>query len=114
MDSAQPTEGKETSPTSSMVSASKAGLAPKSVGNTVSPQACPTCGTAPAANSATAMPPVWIYAIGRIEARFPRISVEKEFAQALGRDHTAGLTDRQALHGLLSKPENRYLVRQLC
>jgi hypothetical protein len=40
--------------------------------------------------------------------------VEKEFAQAVGRDKTSGLTDRQALHGVLSKPENRYLVRQLC
>src|SRR5262249_31886018 len=29
-------------------------------------------------------------------------------------DKTAGLTDRQALHAALSKPENRYLVRQLC
>jgi len=113
MDSTQPSEGKETSPTASMVG-SGAGLAPKPAGSTVAPQACPTCGTVPAGNSAGAMPPVWIYAIGRIEARFPRISVEKEFAQALGRDHTAGLTDRQALHGLLSKLGNRYLLRQLC
>jgi len=78
------------------------------------PQACPTCGTAPAANAGTATPPAWVYAIGRIEPRFPRISAEKEFAQALGRDKTAGLTDRQALQSALSKPENRYLVRQLC
>lgn len=40
--------------------------------------------------------------------------MEKEFAQALGRDKTPGLTDRQALQAALSKPENRYLVRQLC
>jgi cyclic patellamide precursor peptide PatG len=40
--------------------------------------------------------------------------VEKEFAQATGRAATAGLTDRQALHAVLSKAENRYLVRQLC
>jgi hypothetical protein len=40
--------------------------------------------------------------------------VEKEFAQATGRVGTAGLTDRQALHSVLSKQENRYLVRQLC
>jgi hypothetical protein len=55
-----------------------------------------------------------IYAIGRIDPRFPTPSVEKEFAQATGRDKTSGLTDRQALHAVLSKPENRYLVRQLC
>ena len=54
------------------------------------------------------------YAIGRIEARFPRLSVEKEFAQATGRAETAGQTDQQAFHDVLSKPENRYLARQLC
>jgi PatG Domain len=80
----------------------------------ISPQACATCGTAPAANGGTAASPSWVYALGNIEARFPNISVEKEFAQATGRDKTAGLTDRQTLHAVLSKPENRYLVRQLC
>jgi PatG Domain len=80
----------------------------------VAPQACPTCGTPPAANGANGIPPAWVYAIGRIEPRFPKISVEKEFAQALGRDKVAGLTDRQALHAALSKAENRYLVRHLC
>jgi hypothetical protein len=59
-------------------------------------------------------PPPWVYAIGRIEPRFPRLSVEKEFAQATGRSDTKGLTDRQALQSVLSKPENRYLARQLC
>ena len=67
----------------------------------------------PAANGGTATSPSWIYAIGNIEARFPSLSVEKEFAQATGRDKTSGLTDRQALHTVLSKPENRYLLRQL-
>jgi cyclic patellamide precursor peptide PatG len=56
----------------------------------------------------------YIYALGRIEPRFPRLSVEKEYAQATGRAETAGLTDRQALQTVLSKPENRYLARQLC
>jgi FlaG/FlaF family flagellin (archaellin) len=80
----------------------------------VSPQACSTCGAASAANGGTATPSSWVYAIGNIEARFPSISVAKEFAQATGRENTAGLTDRQTLHAVLSKPENRYLVRQLC
>jgi hypothetical protein len=75
-------------------------------------QSCPSCGAAPSANGQANAP--YIYAIGRIEPRFPRLSVEKEFAQATGRVATAGLTDRQALHDVLSKPENRYLVRQLC
>ncbi len=78
------------------------------------PQACPTCGVAPAANGGTAATPSYVYAIGRIEPRFPRPSVEKEFVQAVGRDQTSGLTDRQALQAVLSKRENRYLVRQLC
>ncbi|HXW13178.1 MAG TPA: hypothetical protein VEN79_01610 [Terriglobia bacterium] len=82
--------------------------------SSLAPQACPTCGMAPAANGESAATPSYIYAIGRIEARFPRISVEKEFFQAVGRDKTSGLTDRQALHAVLSQPENRYLVRQLC
>jgi PatG Domain len=78
-------------------------------------QPCPSCGAAPAtANSGAAASPNYIYAIGRIEPRFPRPSVEKEFAQATGRADAKGLTDRQALHSVLSKPENRYLVRQLC
>jgi hypothetical protein len=46
--------------------------------------------------------------------RFPRVSVEKEYAQATGRAETAGLTDREALHKVLSNRENRYLVKQLC
>ena len=81
--------------------------------NSLAPQACRTCGTAPAANG-KAGAPSYVYAIGRIEPRFPRMSVEKEFSQATGRAATAGLTDRQALEAVLSKKENRYLVRQLC
>jgi hypothetical protein len=69
---------------------------------------------APAALGGAAATHSYVYAIGKIEPRFPRPSVEKEFAQATGRAGTAGLTDRQALHAVLSKPENRYLVRQLC
>lgn len=82
--------------------------------SSLAPQACATCGTASAANGGAAATPSYVYAIGRLEPRFPRPSVEKEFAQATGRAATAGLTDRQALHAVLSKPENRYLVRQLC
>ena len=82
--------------------------------SSIAPQACPTCGVAPATNGGGAASPSYVYAIGRIEPRFPRASVEKEFAQATGRAGTAGLTDRQALQAVLSKPENRYLVRQLC
>jgi hypothetical protein len=55
-----------------------------------------------------------VYAIGRIAPRYPSPAVEKEMAQATGRTDVAGLTDRQTLHAVLAKPENRYLVRHLC
>ena len=68
---------------------------------------CPTC--------ATAMPTsAYVYAIGRIEARFPRLSVEREFTQVAGRLETSGQTDPQVFHSVLSQRENRYLARQLC
>jgi hypothetical protein len=59
-------------------------------------------------------PSAYVYALGRVEPRFPRLAVEKEFAQATGRAETAGLTDRQAVYAVLSQRQNRYLVRQLC
>jgi len=80
----------------------------------VIPQACSTCGTTLTANGGNGTSSNYVYAIGRIEARFPRPSVEKEFAQATGRAETAGLSDRQALQKVLSQRQNRYLVRQLC
>ena len=82
--------------------------------SSLAPQACPTCGTAPATNGGTAAAPSYVYAIGRIEPRFPRTSVEKEFAQATGRAETAGLTDRQAVQKVLSQRQNRYLAHQFC
>ena len=72
------------------------------------PAPCPTCG------GGAGSPASYVYAIGRIEARFPLSSIEKEFAQATGRAETAGQTDRQAFHHVLSQRENRYLARQLC
>jgi hypothetical protein len=58
--------------------------------------------------------PGYVYALGRVEPRCPRLAVEKEFAQVTGRTETAGLTDRQALHAVLGQRQNRYLARQLC
>ena len=82
----------------------------------IAPQACSTCGTALAANGNGAGSSAldYIYAIGHIEARYPRSSVEKELAQAIGRSETAGLTNRQTLHKVLSQRQNRYLARQMC
>ena len=70
---------------------------------------CPSC-----AAQTSASPPSYIYAIGRIEARFPSVAVEKEFAQATSRADTKGKNDRAAFHAVLALPENRYLARRLC
>lgn len=75
----------------------------------VKQSSCPTCEAAVIPASVA-----YVYAIGRIEARFPRLSVEKEFAQAIGRAETVGKTHQQAFYSTLSNPENRYLARQLC
>jgi hypothetical protein len=70
-------------------------------------KSCSTC-----AREATAVS--FVYAIGRVEARFANLGAEKEFAQATGRADTAGKTDQQTFHAVLSKRENRYLARQIC
>ena len=78
----------------------------------LSPQAgasCPTCGSM-AESSGGMATASYVYAIGRIEPRFPRASVEKEYAQVRGQAETVGLTDRQAVHKVLSDRHNRYLV----
>ena len=71
---------------------------------------CTTCG----GGSSNAAPPSYVYALGKVGWRFPKHSVEKEFAQVTGRTETAGQTDREAVHTVLSQRQNRYLVRQLC
>jgi PatG Domain len=84
----------------------------------VTPQSgCSTCGTQPSSSPtrpAVAAPPRFVYAIGRIEARFPTISAEKEFAQGARLTETTGRTDQQVFHEVLTKRENRYLARQMC
>lgn len=81
----------------------------ESTGTYVTETPCPTC-----ASAAASMPVSFVYALGRIGARFPNLAVEKEFAQAAGRTDTAGKTDQQTFHAVLSQRENRYLARQLC
>jgi PatG Domain len=92
--------------------ASPAAFAARPGASVLAAQGCPTCAAASTAGATAA--PSYIYSIGRIEPRFPRPSVEREFAQATGRADTAGLTDRQALQKVLSQRQNRYLARQLC
>jgi len=69
---------------------------------------CPNCA------QGTVAPRSYIYAIGRVEARFPRLSVEKEFAQVRRSSETAKLTDDEVLYQVLSQRQNRYLARQMC
>src|ERR1700693_4311778 len=69
----------------------------------ISPQAgaasCPTCGAAAGPNGADTS---YIYALGRIEARFPTAGVGKEFAQATARAKTSSQSDREVFHAVLS------------
>lgn len=77
--------------------------------------ACGCQGASLSAAGGTYEPPPYVYALGRIETRFPSMDVEKEFSQAIARDHSGGQqTDRQTFHSVLARRENRYLARQLC
>lgn len=58
--------------------------------------------------------PSYVYALGRIEYRIPNLGLEKEFAQVARQMDTTGLRDRQMSLKVLSDPDNRYLIRQLC
>ncbi|MDQ2921313.1 MAG: hypothetical protein M3R52_06860 [Acidobacteriota bacterium] len=80
----------------------------------VSPATCASCGAAADSNGNGAIAPSYVFAIGRVEMRFPSLAVEKEFAQATGRANTKGLTDSAATHAVLSERANRYIVRQVC
>ena len=59
-------------------------------------------------------PPTYVYALGRIEPRFPKLALEKEFAQVMARMNLAGKNDREVRHAILSARENHYLARQMC
>ena len=79
----------------------------------VSPATCASCGTSLESNG-NGGDTSYVFAIGRVEMRFPSLGVEKEFAQATGRAETKGLTDRAAAHAVLSDPANRYIARHIC
>ena len=82
--------------------------------SSVSPATCASCGAATELNTNGPAAPSYVFAIGRIEMRFPTLAVEKEFAQATGRANTKGLADRAAAHAVLSERTNRYIARQVC
>jgi PatG C-terminal len=93
----------------SSLEASPSGATVTSQQLAATPAPCPTCGT-----GMTSQERSYIYALGRIEPRFPSPGVEKEFAQATARGETKGKTDRETMQAILSARENRYLARQLC
>lgn len=72
------------------------------------------CGTCSPAGAAAKTGPSYVYALGRIQARFPSLAVEGEFAQLTGRAEVDGLTDRETFYAILSQRANRYLARQIC
>ncbi|HKO99570.1 MAG TPA: hypothetical protein VJU86_21505 [Pyrinomonadaceae bacterium] len=78
------------------------------------PATCASCGTEADSTGNGMVAPSFVFAIGRVEMRFPTIAIEKEFAQATGRANTKGLTDRAAAHAVLSEPANRYIARKVC
>lgn len=81
---------------------------------TVNPATCASCGAAADSNGNELTGPSYVFAIGRVEMRFPSLAVEKEFAQATGRADTKGLTDRAAAQAVLSERSNRYIARHIC
>jgi hypothetical protein len=92
------------SPVSTASTASEPSVHPASCG-------CAQC-EAQAEHSGT--PPSYVYALGRIEARFPSLAIEKEYAQAVARGRAEGKTDSKTLHDTLSERANRYLARSMC
>jgi len=76
------------------------------------PGLCVTCGGRHRSHWENEMEYPFIYAIGRVEHRFPTIGIEKELAQALGRATPNGLTDQRAVYEALK--EHTYLARRMC
>lgn len=72
------------------------------------------CGKMGSNTGGEGITPSYVYSIGRIQARFPNPSIEKELAQAIGRAETTGQTDSEALKMVLSQRQNRYLARKMC
>ena len=52
----------------------------------------------------------YVYAIGRVEARFPNLAAEKEYAQVTGRTETAGKTDHPDALSALAEIREQHLL----
>jgi hypothetical protein len=77
----------------------------------LSPQ---SCGCNNNSTTATSSSPGYIYAYGSIRAKFPSLSVEKEFYQAVD-EQDIGVHEEEVLYfKVLSKAENLYIAREMC
>ncbi|MFD5326049.1 hypothetical protein [Streptomyces sp. NPDC127092] len=56
----------------------------------------------------------YVYALGRVHALFPDLSVRHEYFQAAAAGGRTDSTEADALYRVLSDPENRYIARQMC
>ncbi len=80
----------------------------------ITPEGCGACDSNGIASGQSASASSFVYALGRVNARFPSLSVEKEFQQIAGRVDTTGQTEGEMFHSVLSQREHRYLLRKLC
>jgi hypothetical protein len=79
-------------------------------GSSIAVQPCPTCGGGLADRNGYSAAG-FVYAIGRVEAHFPSLGIEKELMQAGGRTGAGG-TDATFMRQALES--NRYIARQVC
>jgi hypothetical protein len=56
----------------------------------------------------------WVYAVGQVGTRCLTEGVERELRQAMGGTDPMDIANLARLRAALTKPENRYLVRELC
>ena len=80
----------------------------------VEPEACSSCSGDKDGAVKSKPQPTYIYALGKVSMRFPSPAIEKEFKQAVARAETAGKTEVEIVHEVLSQPENEYLIHHLC
>src|SRR5215211_1458227 len=65
-------------------------------------------------NSSDSVNGSFVYVIGRIQPRFPNLSVKKECYQAIGLKEAVNKTDYELIRSALSQKQNRYLLRKMC
>ncbi|MER6912477.1 hypothetical protein ABT354_12480 [Streptomyces sp. NPDC000594] len=78
-------------------------------------QACGCgCGTPGDDSGDASAEPGFVYVLGQVNPVFPDASVQHEFFQAAGVGDIRDASEAEAMHRVLSDPENRYIARQMC